>query len=163
MDHRIRCVWSGHFSRTIKVSLVLSLIGLAMGGCKTEPTPEERERTITARAIALEKEVTKANSVSPGQSEAFRRLVADVEAYNNSTKRFNLSVERAAVGTLTSGQPAYSSIALCPERGCSSCSTCPFFPPNRPKGYFCLLDGRICDPTTKNTVCSYRCVKYPVE
>ena len=161
MDHRIRCMWSGHFSHTIKVSLVLSLIGLAMGGCKTEPTPEERERTLTARAIALEEEVTKANSVGPGQSEAFNRLVADVEAHNKSTGRFNLSVERAAFGTPPSGQPAYSSSALSHESGNRSCSSCPIFPPNRPKGYFCLLDSRICDPITKNTVCSYRCVKHP--
>ena len=59
---------------------------------------EARQRRCP-RAPPLQDEVTKANSINPAQRQAFDRLVADVKAYNASTQRFDVSIERATFVT----------------------------------------------------------------
>src|SRR5262245_32564077 len=123
---------------------------------------QRKAEALAARARALETKVMKAKKVSAAQRHAFDRLIADVKAYNTATGRFDVSVERATFTTAPAHRPAYSSRMI--DTGEPFCTVdCPFFPPNRPDGYFCLPDGEsFCDPDTGNTVCSYRCVKIPL-
>jgi hypothetical protein len=123
---------------------------------------QNKLKALAARARALQSETTKRKSVSAAQQRSFDTLVADVEAYNAATKRFDISVERAVFVTPHVNEPAYSSRMI--DTGQPGCTvSCPFFPPNRPEGYFCLPDGTsFCDPRTGITVCSYRCVRIPL-
>lgn len=137
---------------------LLATVVLAAAGCASLP-PAERLGQLVERTRALEADVARTTTVSAGQQRQFDRLVADVQAYTAATGRHDASVERASFATPCGAQPAFS--ALQPEHPTCS-ANCPLFPPNRPKGYFCLPDGgSFCDPMSGVTVCSYRCVKIP--
>ena len=154
MKHRTRT-----FERALKAARLMVGVSLVFAGCERHSTPEKRGEALTARAQALQTEVAKTESVSPAQRQAFDSLVADVNAYNASTKRFDITVERATFVTSGSNEAAFSSTE-CPNPQECCTLNCPPYPPNAPIGYFCMEDGMsFCDPRTKVSVCSYRCVK----
>jgi hypothetical protein len=127
---------------------------------------------LVARAQALDEEITKANAVSAFQQQALEQLVADIEAYNAATGRFDISVARAVSITPSSGdpdpqalqsyggQPIYFSRHSNPGGGCKECEKCPTLPQNAPPGYFCWLEesNSGCDSSCAR-VCSYKCIK----
>lgn len=158
---------SSRNTQLTRADAVLFLVAMALtfAACQERSSPEQRREALTARARALEDETTKTNSISPAHRQAFDGLVADVRAYNASTNRFDVSVERATFIT-PAGKEAAAFSLHCPS-GAGCCTTsCPSAPPNRPKGYVCYEDGgSYCSPDplsgTTTNVCSYRCVKVP--
>lgn len=131
----------------------------------------QKLEALVARARALDEEITRANAVSASQQQAITQLVADVEIYNAATKRFDISVQRAAFITLgpddpaqdraqalqgIGGQPIYYRVNFTTGQ-----HTCPAYPRNSPFGYLCWLDPETsgCDPISGRCLCSYRCIK----
>jgi hypothetical protein len=143
---------------------------------------EQEFEALVARTKALDEEITKANAVEASHKQAFDQLVADVESYNATTKRFDISVERALFITSVpddpaqdsaqtiqgfGGQPVYYSRhddheawRMVSTGGCN-CPSCPPNPPNAPFGTVCVLEvgGSGCNRDCTVRVCSYRCIK----
>ena len=67
---------------------------------------EQKLEALVARTRALDEEITKANAVDASHKQAFDQLVADVESYNATTKRFDISVEQAKTGNTGPVQPS---------------------------------------------------------
>jgi hypothetical protein len=129
---------------------------------RKETKADRAMKKLTARAQSLKAEIGRKKRISPGQQRALKRLAKDVEAYNRSTGRFDIGVERAAFSTGAAGRAAFS--AFCskepPQRCCDL--NCPAIPPNRPDGYLCWLelDQSYCDSLQNLSVCSYKCIRF---
>lgn len=148
--------WRGA-PRLVRLMGATTALVMVMAGCGGRATTLEG---LTERAVALRDEVTTAGRVTEAQQQAFDELTDDIEAWNASTGRFDIMVAKATTVTPCTGGTVYSARAI--QAGDRTCTpNCPFFPPNRPEGYFCLPDGHSCDPVSGTTVCSYRCVKIP--
>jgi hypothetical protein len=122
---------------------------------------------LVARARALDEEITRANAVSASQQQAIDQLVADVESYNATTKRFDISVERAVFITPGPDDPAQDRTQALQGFGgqpvyyrmSSGTGKCPANPPNAPFGYLCWLEPESSGCNPQMCVCSYRCIK----
>ena len=143
---------------------------------------EKKLEALVARTKALDAKITKAKAVSVSHQRAIDKLIADVERYNTTTKRFDISVVRAVFITPVpndaaqdraqtlqgfGGQPFYYShdshqarMSTGATTGCN-CPACPPNPPNAPFGDFCWLETESsgCNKDCSIRVCSYRCVR----
>jgi hypothetical protein len=130
---------------------------------------------LVARARAWEAVLSATTAMSASQQQTIDQLVADIEAYNAATGRFDITIERAVSITLApddptqeraqalpgvGGQPIYMSRNTLPGTGCAHCEPCPTYPSNAPVGYICWLEPGAsgCDESC-NRVCSYKCIR----
>jgi len=135
---------------------------------------EQKLKALVARTKALDAKITKAKAVSASHQRAIDRLVADVESYNATTKRFDISVHRAVsiktqdrAKTLQGfdGQPVYYSherkarMSVQDPKGCVCPHDCPASPSNPPFGFLCWLESTDCNLDCSMHVCTYRCIR----
>ena len=171
----IRCYAAGESGRRASMGLGMRWIRdvpcrvavlLVLGGFASISTPPDGAETLRLRAQALQDEVSKAGAFGPVHQASLDQLLADVQAYNRATGRFDVSVERATFMSSCSSEAAFSARYNDCQGGCCCNWSCPLSPPNRPQGlaYICFKDddGSFCDSRSCQTVCSYRCVKLPL-
>jgi hypothetical protein len=141
---------------------------------------EKKFEALVARTKALDAKIIKANAISASHQRAIDQLVADVRSYNNTTKRFDISVQRAVYIKRASdnpaqdraqtpqgfdGQPIYytherkARMMGTGDKGCT-CAACPPHGPYPKLGYFCWIDEHNsgCDLWCQTSVCVYTCI-----
>jgi len=140
---------------------------------------EKKFEALAARAKALDAKIAKANSVSASHKRAIDQLVADVESYNATTKRFDIAVQRAVVIKPVSddsaqarahtlqgfgGQPIYYShhpearMISTGDKSCT-CPPCPVSPTSPHFGLLCWLEDGGCNLDCSVQICTYRCIR----
>jgi hypothetical protein len=134
-------------SKVFLVFPVVLVLGCAAGTRQAQPS-DAVQAELVARSRALQDEISKTDSVSVAQRQAFERLAADVGVFNPSGDGSRISLARmnnSGSGTC-SGTPT-------PEEIDNECDTFDIQP-----GRFCLLDmdESFCD--TGGIVCVYRCI-----
>lgn len=151
-----------HGSGTIlaRFAILATVALMALAGCSKPPlAPEKQAEALIARTTALAPTLATADGAA-----AFDALVADVTAYNKSTARTDVTVQRGVVTEPGAGQvgvvSGFSALQNTGGGLCPADFKCPATPANAPAGYTCREDGAsFCDPATGNRVCSYRCVR----